>query len=96
MSAVVDARRRAVDSLEALDPPVELEPEHLVLLSVMTDFVAAAAAFLDDTAALPQDEFFEALSASTHIDALAGRVAEACDAMRGRARTLGHTVALEC
>lgn len=96
VAGVVVARRNALTSLEALDPPDELYPEHQALITVMGDLVTAAEAFVDQTASLGPEEFLQALDASTDIDILAGRVADACDAVRGRARVLGHVVTLEC
>jgi len=96
VSEVVEARRDALVALERLEPPEEIAPEHGVLVTVFADFVDAATSFLDEAAALPPAAFLEALGASSDIDVLAARVADACDAMRGRARTLGHPVTLEC
>lgn len=96
VAGVVAARRRALTSLEALDPPDELDAEHRALVTVLGDHVTAAEGFIDQTASLGPEAFRQALDASTDLDILAGRVADACDAMRRRARTLGHAVTLEC
>lgn len=96
VAGVVVARRNALAALEELAPPKELDAEHRVLVTVLGDLVTAAEAFVEQTASLDPDEFLQALAASTDIDLLAGRVADACDAMRARARTLGHVVTLEC
>ncbi|HSM01474.1 MAG TPA: hypothetical protein VK960_03395 [Acidimicrobiia bacterium] len=96
VAGVVAARRHALTDLASLDPPAEMAAEHLALVTVVGDLVTAAEAFLTETASLSRTEFLEALSASAQIDVLAARVAEACDVMRVRARTLGHVVSLEC
>jgi len=96
VAGVVAARRAALAALETTEPPADLAPEHLALVVVFTDFVEAATEFLDETASLDPNEFREALAASTDIDTLAGRVSAACDAIRSRARTLGHSASLEC
>jgi hypothetical protein len=93
---VIDARRRALAALDDLDPPGELEPEHLVLIAAFEALVDAGDTFLAETASHSPEEFREALNASTGIDLLADRVTSACDAVRQRAETLGFIVSLAC
>lgn len=96
VAEVVDARRRALASIERLSPPSALEPEHRVLIVAFGRFVDAGAAFLEDTAGLDPQAFAERLQASIEIDALADRVSDACDAVRRRAQELEHQVGLAC
>jgi len=96
VAGVVQAQRNALTAIEGLEPPDELVAEHLALMTVLGDFVAATEKFVAETASLEPDDFLRSLEASTDIDVLAGRVAEACDAMRVRARVLGHVADLEC
>lgn len=96
VAEVVDARRTALAAIEALAPPDELEPEHLVLIVAFEELVAAGDAFLADTAGLAPVSFGEALLASNDIDTLAERVTSACDAVRRQAAGLGYVVSLAC
>jgi hypothetical protein len=96
VAEVVDARRRALSAIERLDPPDALDPEHRVLVLALAGLVDAGTAFLEETAALDPQTFLERLNASIEIDALAKRVASACDAMRLRAQDLQHPVGLAC
>ena len=96
VAEIVDARRRALVSIERLAPPDALEPEHRVLVLAFARFIDAGAAFLEDTAGLDPQSFAERLEASIEIDALADRVSDACDAMRRRAQELEHPVGLAC
>jgi hypothetical protein len=96
VAEVVDARRAALAAIEALAPPDELEPEHLVLIAAFEELVTAGDAFLAETAGLAPESFGEALLASSEIDALAERVTNACDAVRRQAEGLGYIVSLAC
>jgi hypothetical protein len=96
VAEVVDARRRALNAIERLEPPGVLKPEHQVLLLALAGLVDAGTAFLEETAALEPQTFLERLNASIEIDALADRVARACDAMRLRAQDLQYPVGLAC
>lgn len=96
VTAVIAARRKALDAIKSLAPPSDLEAEHLVLIAVFEDFVAAGESFLDETSTLPPDAFREALDSSSEIDLLADRVTSACDAVRLRAEVLGLIVSLAC
>ncbi|MEX1207915.1 MAG: hypothetical protein WEE36_04800 [Acidimicrobiia bacterium] len=96
VAEVVDARRTALAAIEALAPPDQLEPEHLVLIAAFEDLIAAGQSFLADTAGLGSESFGEALLASSEIDALANRVTSACDAVRRQAEGLGYVVSLAC
>ena len=96
VAEVVDARRRALSAIDRLDPPDALEPEHRVLVLTLAGLVDAGTAFLEETADLDPQSFLERLNASTEIDALASRVASACDAIRLRAQELQHPVGLAC
>lgn len=96
VTEVIAARSNALDEIKSLAPPSDLEAEHLVLVAVFEDFVAAGESFLDETSALPPDAFRAALDSSSEIDVLADRVTSACDAMRLRAEVLGLIVSLAC
>ena len=54
---VTDARFTTLISLEALQPPADLGPEHTALVSTYTALVEESQDFLDATAGLGPDEF---------------------------------------
>ncbi|WKZ82449.1 MAG: hypothetical protein QY307_10250 [Acidimicrobiia bacterium] len=96
ISTVVEARRRAAEALEALSPPAEMEPEHLVLVEALRRLVSGGEAFLADTESLDPEAFVAALETSTEVDALARAVAAACSAWEDRSENLGIAVELAC
>lgn len=94
--AVVAARREALESLEDLTPPAEMEPEHLVLVEALRRLVSGGEEFLGDTETLDAAAFAGALEASTEVDALARAVTAACSAWEDRSENLGILVELAC
>ena len=96
VSEITDARRRAHDLLDALEPPPETELEHGLLVKTLGDLVDASDTFLSQTADLDPTAFLLALDASVDIDPLAVSFAAACDAIELRSQTLEHPVGLGC
>jgi hypothetical protein len=93
---VVSARRAAAAALSAVTPPPEVVPEHTALVTVLSQLVAASDAFLADVADLDETEFGQAVNAATDLQALAERVANACNALDRRAADLQVDAAIRC
>ncbi|HAX81974.1 MAG TPA: hypothetical protein DCY40_05365 [Actinobacteria bacterium] len=96
ISAVVAARREALDAIGALAPPEEMAPEHLALVTAMGEFVTATETFVASAADLDTAAFLTALEASTDLDVLADVVSGACTTWESRAADLGQPVELGC
>jgi len=96
VAAIIGLRSTALDEIENLEPTDETRPEHTALVTTLGSLVDAGNAFLDQTAALDQAAFVEALTTSTDIDALADDVHAACVAMERLATALGHPVTMGC
>lgn len=96
VAGVVSARRSAVDALEGIVAPSEFRPEHAALRLALSELTAAGEAILSETAVLDSEAFTAAISSATTLDALAQRVAAACDALEARAVQLGYSSDLVC
>lgn len=96
VTGVVAARRRALETIAALDAPDDLLPEHLALVQTLTGFVEGSEAFLQATGDLDAAAFAAALRSSTALDDLAAAMGSACTAWERRAAEVSHTVELGC
>jgi len=96
VTGVNEARRTALIALGALDPPAEVAPEHTALTTALNDLVAATDTFLDVFSGANAADFEQSVRDASDLEALADRVALACDILGERATALGHEVDLRC
>lgn len=96
VTGVVAARRTALTVITALEPPDDITPEHLALVTTFAAFVERSEAFLAATADLDATAFDTAVRSAGTLDDLAAAMGAACTAWERRAAEVAHPVELGC
>lgn len=96
VAEVNEARRAAVTTLEGVEVPDPVRPEHMALLGALRDMVKATDALLASLSNADSAAFEAAVTQAGDLAATAQRVGLACTALDRRASALGVDVDIRC